>query len=149
MVTSILVPINDSISSRAIIEFLVKMSFSPEDSKITLVHIFREPVSGEDLMGKKFMSEQPDRLKTILQKAKDRLVKEKGFKPEQIDVVLQTDPYPSITEGIIDFFKKGNYDMVVIGRKKMSKSEEFVLGDISVKLVRTLDNTSVLVVKTG
>lgn len=100
-------------------------------------------------MGKKFMAELPERLKGVLEKAKDRLVKEKGFKPEQIEIVFLTDPYPSVTEGIIDFFKKGKYDMVVIGRKKMSKSEEFVLGDISVKLVRTLDDTSVLVVKTG
>jgi nucleotide-binding universal stress UspA family protein len=100
-------------------------------------------------MGKKFMAEQPARLTAVLQKAKDRLVDEKGFKSSQIATVLLTDPYPSVTEGIIDFFKKNKYDMVVIGRKKMSKSEEFILGDISVKLVRTLDNTSVLVVKTG
>jgi nucleotide-binding universal stress UspA family protein len=147
LTTSILVPINDSVSSRAIINFLINMSLCPEDSRITLIHIFREPTSGEDLMGKKFMSEQPARLAAVLEKAKNRLVEEKGFDPAQIDTVLLTDPYPSVTEGIIDYFKKNKYDMVVIGRKKMSKSEEFVLGDISVKLVRTLDNTSVLVVK--
>lgn len=149
MATSILVPINDSVSSRAIVEFLVKMPFCPEDSKVTLIHIFRRPTSGEDLMGKKFMAELPARLKGVLQKAKNRLIEEKGFKPDQVDIALLTDPYPSVTEGIIDFFKKGKFDIVVIGRKKMSKSEEFVLGDISIKLVRTLDNTSVLVVKTG
>ena len=147
MATSILVPINDSISSRAVVDFLVNISFCPEDSHITFIHIFRKPTSGEDLMGKKFMAELPERLNAMLNKAKERLVKEKGFKPEQIETLLLTDPYPSVTEGIIDFFKKKKYDMVVIGRKKMSKSEEFVLGDISVKLVRTLDNTSVLVVK--
>ncbi len=95
------------------------------------------------------MAEQPARLAAVLQRAKDRLVTEKGFDPLQIETVLVTDPYPSVTDGIVDFFKKRKYDMVVIGRKKMSKSEEFVLGDISIKLVRTLENTSVLVVKTG
>jgi nucleotide-binding universal stress UspA family protein len=149
LATSILVPVNDSVSSRAIINFLIQIPLCPEDTLITLIHIFREPTSGEDLMGKKFMAEQPARLAAILQKAKDRLVEEKGFNPSQINTVLLTDPYPSVTEGIIDFFRKNKYDIVVIGRKKMSKSEEFVLGDISVKLVRTLDNTSVLVVKTG
>jgi nucleotide-binding universal stress UspA family protein len=38
--------------------------------------------------------------------------------------------------------------MVVIGRRKKSKSEEFVLGDVSVKLVRALEGNAVLVVKT-
>lgn len=149
MTISILVPINDSVSSRAIINFLINMPFCPDDSKITLIHIFRQPTSGEDLMGKKFMAEQPSRMAAMLQNAKDRLVEEKGVAPSQIETVLLTDPYPSVTEGIIDFFKRNKYEMVVIGRKKMSKSEEFVLGDISVKLIRTLDNTSVLVVKTG
>ncbi|MEZ4566303.1 MAG: hypothetical protein R2860_04850 [Desulfobacterales bacterium] len=48
---------------------------------------------------------------------------------------------------MIDFFQKGDYDIVITGRKKMSKSEEFIMGDISVKLVRSLNKASVLVVK--
>ena len=36
--------------------------------------------------------------------------------------------------------------VVLIGRKRMSKAEEFVMGDISVKLVRALENAAVLVV---
>jgi hypothetical protein len=36
--------------------------------------------------------------------------------------------------------------MVVIGRKRMSKAEEFVMGDISIKLIRALENAAVLVV---
>jgi len=39
--------------------------------------------------------------------------------------------------------------MVVIGRKKMLKSEAFIMGDISVKRVRSLDKTFILVVKPG
>jgi hypothetical protein len=38
---------------------------------------------------------------------------------------------------------------LIIGRKKMSKSEEFVLGDISIKLIRALGKTAILVVKSG
>jgi nucleotide-binding universal stress UspA family protein len=146
VVNSILVPLNDSPTSGALIDFLVNLPVCPGDASFTLVHVFRQPTSGEELMGKKFMAEQPHRFKAVLQKAKDRLVKEGGFEPHLIDIQLLTDPYPSVTEGIIDFFKKGRYDMVVIGRRKMSKSEEFVRGDISIKLVRTLDHASILVV---
>ena len=48
---------------------------------------------------------------------------------------------------IIDQHKKQKYDMVVIGRKSMSKAEEFVMGDISIKLIRQLEGVAVLVVK--
>jgi nucleotide-binding universal stress UspA family protein len=149
LANSLLIPLNDSIASRAVVDFLINMSLDPDGCHISLIHVFLKPTSGEELMGKKFMDEQPAKFKALLEKAKNRLVSEKGFEPDQIKIQLLTEPYPSVTEGIIDFFNKGQYDMVVIGRKKMSKSEEFILGDISVKLVRSLDKTSILVVKHG
>lgn len=145
---SILVPLNDSVSSRGLMNFLINMSICP-DSEITFVHIFRKPSSGEELMGKKFMGELPVRMQEMLEKARQRLVEEKGFDPEKIRVELVQEPYPTITEGIIDYYNQGDFDMLMIGRKKMSKQEEFVLGDISIKLIRALGKTAVLVVKTG
>ena len=92
------------------------------------------------------MAEQPVRLMNALQEARQKLLSH-GFKPERIEIQMLKDPYPTVTDGIIDIFHKGKYDMVVIGRKRMSKAEEFVLGDPSTKLVRALENTAVLVVK--
>ena len=60
---------------------------------------------------------------------------------------MVTEQYSSVTDGIIDQFKKNQYKMVMIGRRRMSKSEEFVLGDISIKLVRALEETAIVVVK--
>ncbi len=62
-------------------------------------------------------------------------------------IVFSKRLYPTVADGIIDQFKKGDYNIVVIGRKKMSKAEEFVLGDPCVKLVRELEGTAILVVK--
>ncbi|MFW6284118.1 MAG: universal stress protein [Desulfosalsimonas sp.] len=145
---SILVPLNDSVSSKGLVNFLIDMSICA-DSEITLIHIFRKPSSGEELMGKKFMGELPGRRQEMLEKARQRLVAEKGFDPGKIRVELVQEPYPTITEGIIDYYNQGAFDMLMIGRKKMSKQEEFVLGDISIKLIRALGKTAVLVVKTG
>lgn len=150
MHTSILVPLNDSVSSRGVLDFI--MNHCPVDPSVvhvTFLHVFRKPTSGEELMGKKFMEEQPERFRELLENAGKRLIAEKGLSWDNIGISLVTEPYPSVTEGIIDFFNKGRFDMVIIGRKQMSKSEEFVLGDISVKLIRSLDNTSVLVVKSA
>jgi len=97
-------------------------------------------------MGKKFTAEQPKRFTAVLEKAKDKLI-EHGFNPNNIEISLIIDPYATVADGIIDQFKKKHFDMVIIGRKRMSKAEEFVRGDISVKLVRALEGTAVLVVK--
>ena len=150
MQTSILVPLNDSVSSKGILEFLINRCPLCNDScQLTFLHVFRKPTSGEELMGKKFMAEQPDRFRMLLENARRRMIDEGGISPDNIAIKLLTDPYPSVTEGIIDFCSQGQFDMVIIGRKQMTKSEEFVRGDISIKLIRALDKTSVLVVKSG
>lgn len=146
MATSILVAFSDSVSSRVMMEYLARMPLCREDCRVTLVHIFKEPLASEELMGKKFTEEQPRRLMAALQKAKEKLV-ENGFSADQIDIDLITDPYPTVADGIIDQCKKHSCQMVMIGRKKMSKAEEFVMGDVCVKLVRALEGLAVLVVK--
>jgi len=143
---SILVSLNDSVSSRAVVDYLAKLAFCPEDWHITLLHVFRGSSASEELMGKKFTEELPVRYRAVLEKARDKLI-ESGFKPEHIEIKLVTEPYQTVAEGIIDQCKKKQCNLVVIGRKKMSKAEEFVLGDVSVKLVRALGGAAVLVVK--
>ena len=146
MKISILVAISNSLSSRTVVNFLGNLPFCKEDLQVTLFHIFRKPSGGEALMGEKFMQQEPDRYKAVLNDAKDKLV-EFGLKPDLVEIKLVTESYPTVAEGIIEHYNKGSYDMVIIGRKKMSKAEEFVLGDPSVKLLRALEGAAVLVVK--
>ena len=146
MPNSILISLNDSVSSQAALDFFARLEFCPEDCHIILLHLFRKPSASEELMGKKFTKEQPARFMAVLEKAKDKLV-EYGYNPKNIKLDMVMEPYHTIADGIIDQCKKRHVDMVVIGRKRMSKAEEFVLGDVSVKLVRALEETAVLVVK--
>lgn len=143
---SILVSLKDSSSSGPVLEFFDRLSIRREDYCITLLHVWRKPSASEELMGKKFAKEERSRVLSFLQEAKNRLV-ENGYDPNEIKLELVTKPYPTIADGIIDQFKKGDFDMVVIGRKTMSKAEEFVLGDVSTKLIRALEGTAVLVVR--
>ena len=105
MKNSILVSMNDSVASRAALDFFTRLAFCPDDCNITLLHLFRKTSASEELMGKKFTEEQPTRFMAVLQKAKDKLI-EFGFNPDNIEVEMVTQPYATITDGIIDQFKK-------------------------------------------
>ena len=146
MKNSILLALNDSVSSRKALDFMLQFPILPKDADLTLLHIFRKPSAGEDLMGEKFMSQQPAKFQKFLENSRDKLVRS-GYDPVRIEIKLTTENYATITEGIIDQFNKGDYSMVVLGRKRMSKAEEFVLGDVGVKLVRALEGVAILVVK--
>ncbi|RPJ81614.1 MAG: universal stress protein [Deltaproteobacteria bacterium] len=141
----VLVALNDSMSSKALIEFIIRMPLHPETWHIHLLHILRKSSASEELMGRKFTAEQPDRMSEMLKKAKTTLI-QNGFREDMVDIQIAEHEYPTITDGIIDQHQKQNYDMVVIGRKSMSKAEEFVMGDISIKLIRMLKGAAVLVV---
>lgn len=146
MTISILAAINNSISSRWVIDFLCQMPLQPDEVEVKFVHILREPKSSGDFLGEQFAKNLPERFLKVLNKARQKMV-DQGFKQERVTIELITHDYPTITDGIIDTFRKGSYNMVVVGRKRMSKAEEFVLGDPSVKLVRELSGTAIVVVK--
>jgi nucleotide-binding universal stress UspA family protein len=143
---SILAAINNSISSRWVIDFLCGMPLRPDDVDVKIVHILREPKVGEDFLSEQLKHNLPERFSEVLRQARQKMI-DHGFKPQQVATELITQNYPTVTDGIIDAFRKGSYNMVVVGRKRMSKAEEFVLGDPSIKLVRELSGTAIVVVK--
>lgn len=143
---TILMAFNESSSASSALAYLTRIITRPEDCSVTLLHVFRKPTGSEAMMGKKFMLNAPGRIREAMEKARSQLI-EAGFHPDRVTLNLVEKPYPTVAEGIIDQFTRGDYDMVVIGRKRMSKAEEFVLGDTSIRLVRALEGTAVMVVK--
>jgi len=143
---TILMAFNDSGSAKAALDCVLRMSACPEQSVITLLHIFRKPTGSEEMMGKKFMQSEPTRIREAMEQARRQLIAA-GFPPDQVLLAIVDTPYPTVADGIIDQVRKGGYNLVVLGRKRMSKAEEFVLGDTSIRLVRALEGTAVLVVK--
>lgn len=147
MTHSILVALKDSGSSRAVLGYLSRLPLNPEEVTLTLLHVFRKPSTSEEFMGEGFFEEEASRLEDNLKEARDQLV-EAGFQADAVEIRVSTELYPTVTEGILDRFKEGGYDLVVIGRREKSKSEEFVMGDVGVKLIRSLEGAAgVLVVK--
>ncbi len=143
---SILVPLNDSLIARTVVDYLCSSLLWRQNMHYTLLHVLRQPSASEELMGDEFVKQHPARFEEVLKRAKEELV-EKGANPKNVHIELVTEPYMTIADGIIDQCKKRKFDMVVIGRRKMSKAEEFVLGDISLKLVRAVEDSAVLVIK--
>lgn len=147
MTHSILVALKDSGSSRAVLDYLSRLPFAREEVILTLLHVFRKPSTSEEFMGEDYFQEEVSRLEGNLKEARDQL-SEAGFQTDAVDVRVSTELYPTVTEGILDHFSEGGYDLVVIGRREKSKSEEFVMGDVGVKLIRSIEGAAgVLVVK--
>lgn len=140
---SILIVLKDSVSSREALEYISLLPFCKEDVDITLMHIFRKTSMSEELMGENFTDEETQKWQKQLDNAKNVLVSH-GLIPEKIQTKLISDAYPTVADGIIDQLKKGNFGTLVLGHKKKSRAEEFVKGDISMKLLRSLEGVAIL-----
>lgn len=146
MENKILIPVNNNETSKAVLNYLKNLNICTEGLEITFLHVLRMPSSGQELMGKRFMDKEPDKVNLLIEEAKEELV-ESGVNPDNIKSEILMGSFPTIADGIIEFFNKNHHTMVILGRKKLSKAEEFVLGDVSIKLVRDLEDTAVVVVK--
>ena len=123
---SILVVLNDAPCSKLALEFLAQCPLSFSEVQITILYVFRKPSGSEEMMGKKFLKAQKEKIEKAMSTARQRLI-EAGYPEDNVRTHIETQPYPTVSEGIIAEVNKENYDIVVIARKNMSKSEEFVL----------------------
>ena len=112
---SILIALSDSMSSKAVLEYVLAMAWCPESVQVTLLHVFRKQSGGEELMGHKYMKKQPARYMEILEQARDRFT-EKGVPPKNITLKMVTEPYDTIADGIIDQARTWNCDWLVLSR---------------------------------
>jgi len=140
---SILIVLKDSVSSREALEYISLLPLCKEDVEITLLHIFRKTSMSEELMGENFIEEETKKWEHQLEKAKKLLISQ-GFVNEKVHIKLVSESYPTVADGIIDQLKRGNYGTLVLGHKKKSRAEEFVKGDISMKLLRSLEGVAIL-----
>lgn len=143
---SILVVLNEAPCSKVALEFLAQCPWRFSEVQVTILHVYREPAGSEKMMGKKFVKSQWEKIERAMSTARRRLI-EAGYPPDNVHTHIDTQPYPTVADGIIAEVDKNGYDIVVIGRKHMSKSEEFVLGDASIKVIRALEKATVIVVK--
>lgn len=144
--TNVFVGTSDSVTFREVLNRFISLPFEKKRLTITLVHVFRKLTNSEQLLGQDYVAQQMERFTHTLKATKTHLISQ-GFTEDQVRVKLIETPYPSVAEGLIDQFEKGDYQVVVLGRKRMSKAEEFVLGDPCTKLLRHLENTCLMIIK--
>ena len=77
-------------------------------------------------------------IRKLVQDSRDALVN-RGFSPDAVKTAVFKLQKESIVARILEEQKKSQYDTIVVGGTKMSKTEEFILGNKSVKLVREAD----------
>jgi len=115
---------------------------------VCLLHVYPEPPpdyynSGKSLVD--YKNQQESDADTLLQRCRTMLTKA-GIGPEAITGDIRMAEHKTISARILEVQHQGEYGTVVVGRRGVSKAEEFLFGSISNALVHHSHDCTVWVV---
>lgn len=139
----LLLAVDDSISSKNAIQYVVRISSLVKDISYTLIHI-QPPISlfledeaktsiKAQMAIEKIKEKNAKHAKEILEKCKTRMT-EMGVAADRIQVYTQ--PRKSgIAKDVIEIAEEKQFDAIVVGRRGLSKIQEVFMGSFTNKLV--------------
>ena len=117
--------------------------------RVTLLHIVPEPSedyfeTGEERAA--WIEEHNSGAEKMLQKYREVLM-QSGFSEDKVMVRVEIRNCTSIADSIIEYQKKLGCCTVVLGRRGISKKEEFLYGSTSNKVLHSTKNCAVWVIE--
>jgi nucleotide-binding universal stress UspA family protein len=116
---------------------------------ITLLNIIPEPQEDyfkTDEDRKRWIENQSAKAEKMLENYRQVLI-QSGFREDKVAVKVDVRDCPSVAECILDELKKLEACTVVVGRRGISKKEEFIFGSTSNKILHMAKNCSVWVIE--
>lgn len=147
---NILIAVDASDNARRAVDYAAAMLGGAPGVRVTLLYIERAP--GRD----RFDTEEAwlnqcklehDRVFDFLSEARARLA-EAGLPSDAVsERTVLCSAEPSIAQTILDVQQEGGFGTLVVGRRGLTKGEEFLFGSVSTKLVHNAKNCAVWVVQ--
>ena len=146
---NILIAADESENAGRAVLYVANLLGGMKGFRVTVVHVIREPEedyfpSEEEKM--KWYEEYGKAADLMLERYRRTLI-DAGFAPEDVAARATVRYCPSMAECILAERDRLEYGTLVVGRKGLSRKEEFLFGSISGKIVRTARNCTVWVVE--
>ncbi|MFZ7126305.1 MAG: universal stress protein [Desulfobacterales bacterium] len=146
---NILIAVDSSANSLRAVDYVGQMLGGVDGFKFALLHIIAEPE--EDFFPnlreqQKWLERYQEKIDALLEDYRQRLI-DHGIPKENIIVESKLRFCPSMAECILKEREELVCDTIVVGRQGLSRSEEFLFGSISSKIVTHAGNCTVWVVE--
>ncbi len=144
----ILVAVNSKPASERAIDYLGGIAGGLEGIEVCLIHIYPEPPPGYYSSGKSLPEYQKAReaeAEAVFARAVE-ILRKHGIDPRRISNKSRMADRATISQTILDVQRDGEYGTIVVGKRGVSKAEEFLFGSISNALVRHGKDVAVWVI---
>lgn len=146
---NILIAVDESENARRAVSYVGQLLGGLPGFKVTVLHVVPEPE--EDYFPtaaqkEEWLSKYIKKIDALLEDCRQLLI-EKGFDPKAVSVRSTLRYCPSMAECILSERDETQYSTIVVGRQGLSRSEEFLFGSVSSKIVNHARNCTVWVVE--
>lgn len=145
----IMVAVDSSENARRAVLFVGDFFGCYEGFQVTLLHIILEPEATyfrDNDERRKWLKEQRDQSRQVMEEYKHILV-DAGFQEDKVNIRIDTMRAPSVADCIIKEQEEMKCCTIVIGRRGISKKEEFIFGSTSNKIIHEAKKCAVLVIE--
>lgn len=144
----IIIAIDDSPRSTNAVAYVGSIAGHLAEVQLCLLHIYPEPPpdyyqSGATLQ--EYQAEQEERAKMLFAQAK-KILHTHGVPPQSIISHCRIAGQQSISAAILELQVQENYGTIVVGKRGISKAEEFLFGSISNALIHNGRDIAVWVI---
>jgi len=148
-VKNILIAVDESENARRAVSYVAQLLGSLEGFKVTVLHVIPQPE--EDFFKtstekEEWCSQYQEKAEAMLEGYRQILIRA-GFHPDDVSVRSPFRYCPSMAACILAERDETEYGTLVVGRQGLSRSEEFIFGSISSKIVSHARNCTVWVVE--
>lgn len=144
----IIIAIDESPRSTNAVEYVGSIAGHLAEIQLCLLHIYPEPPpdyyqSGATL--EEYKTEQEEKAKILFSQAK-KILQALGIESQAIISRCEIAGPQSISAAILDLQVRENYGTIVVGKRGISKAEEFLFGSISNALIHNGRDIAVWVI---
>lgn len=145
----IMIAVDSSANARRAVLFVGDFFGCYKEFQVTLLHIILEPEAT-------FFSDNDERQKWLADALKEarkfmeeyrHILVDAGFPEDKVNVRIDTMRAPSVADCIIKEQEEMKCCTIVIGRRGISKKEEFIFGSTSNKIIHEAKKCAVLVIE--
>ncbi|MCP4114714.1 MAG: universal stress protein [Desulfobacteraceae bacterium] len=145
---NILIAVDESENARRAVSYVGQLLNGAKGFMVTIMHVISEPE--EDYFAtaaekEKWIHEHKQLIDRVLEEYRQILL-DNGFVKDAVSLHSTLRYCPSMAECILDEWDVTRYDTIVVGRKGLSRKDEFIYGSVSSKIVHHAHNCSVWVV---
>jgi len=145
----IMIAVDSSDNARRAVLFVGDFFGCYEGFQVTLLHIILEPEATffrNNEERKKWLASQRAEAQKVMKGYKNILT-DAGFPEDKINVRIDSMRAPSVADCIIKEQEEMKCCTIVIGRRGISKKEEFIFGSTSNKIIHEARKCAVLVIE--